>query len=391
MFRRARETAETVADRGSAVWGLVLTSVYGYAGNLHEPIEDLRELRDDSAVDLVHFANGRMAQLRLSGERISEPPEIAEALHVARELSDPVARTSFTNAYAYLKAIQGLYGEALSLALETLNDAQAYQLSYVAPHAYWQVGLASLGLRRFADCDRALQQAKRAAPAADGFHALNNRCLRARLNLAQEELNAARDEMDYEVTGFVQPQMRAEFQATKALVLAVCSSHQEARAAISSLDTTTSDIHGLVAMAHAVIAVHAEDYERVLETVQTCASLNIWDPFVCAIRAVPEILGAAAREPSFRGDLERVLTDSRDFSLARRFGLRVERARTAHVGLLSPREREVFELLKNGLTNREIARALFISEATAKVHVRHVMEKLGARTRTQAATRVLHD
>ncbi len=44
-------------------------------------------------------------------------------------------------------------------------------------------------------------------------------------------------------------------------------------------------------------------------------------------------------------------------------------------------------MLAQGLTNREIASALYISEATAKVHVRHILGKLGVRTRTEAAVR----
>jgi DNA-binding NarL/FixJ family response regulator len=52
---------------------------------------------------------------------------------------------------------------------------------------------------------------------------------------------------------------------------------------------------------------------------------------------------------------------------------------------LSPREREIHELLAHGRSNRAIAKTLFISESTVKVHVRHVFEKLGVHTRTEAA------
>jgi two-component system nitrate/nitrite response regulator NarL len=52
---------------------------------------------------------------------------------------------------------------------------------------------------------------------------------------------------------------------------------------------------------------------------------------------------------------------------------------------LTPREREVFALIGQGKTNREIAKALFLAETTVKVHVRHILRKLGVRTRTEAA------
>jgi non-specific serine/threonine protein kinase len=53
-------------------------------------------------------------------------------------------------------------------------------------------------------------------------------------------------------------------------------------------------------------------------------------------------------------------------------------------GLLSEREREVLRLLADGLTNREIAQALVVTEHTAKFHVASLLNKLGASTRGQA-------
>lgn len=51
---------------------------------------------------------------------------------------------------------------------------------------------------------------------------------------------------------------------------------------------------------------------------------------------------------------------------------------------LTEREVEVLREVANGNRNRNIAEKLFISEETVKVHIKHIMEKLGASDRTQA-------
>jgi len=55
------------------------------------------------------------------------------------------------------------------------------------------------------------------------------------------------------------------------------------------------------------------------------------------------------------------------------------------VGALTSRERQVFALLADGQSNREIARTLRVSEKTVKTHVSAVLAKLGVADRTQAA------
>ena len=53
---------------------------------------------------------------------------------------------------------------------------------------------------------------------------------------------------------------------------------------------------------------------------------------------------------------------------------------------LTPREREVLEMLASGLVNKEIAAKLSISEHTVKFHVASILGKLGAATRTEAVS-----
>lgn len=54
---------------------------------------------------------------------------------------------------------------------------------------------------------------------------------------------------------------------------------------------------------------------------------------------------------------------------------------------LTPREREVVQLLAEGLPNKAIADRLQITEHTVKYHVAAILAKLGAQTRTEAVAR----
>jgi two-component system nitrate/nitrite response regulator NarL len=55
------------------------------------------------------------------------------------------------------------------------------------------------------------------------------------------------------------------------------------------------------------------------------------------------------------------------------------------INSLSPREREILDHIARGASNKEVARALGIAEATVKIHVQHILRKLNLSSRVQAA------
>jgi DNA-binding NarL/FixJ family response regulator len=59
--------------------------------------------------------------------------------------------------------------------------------------------------------------------------------------------------------------------------------------------------------------------------------------------------------------------------------------------MLTAREREILQLLADGMSNSDVAAKLFISQETVKSHVRHILTKLEADTRTQAVAIALRE
>jgi DNA-binding NarL/FixJ family response regulator len=188
------------------------------------------------------------------------------------------------------------------------------------------------------------------------------------------------------------PSLHGEFLATQAICLALLRRFEDAaRLHRDALDvTSTIETAVLAACARAIISLSlgAEDAAR---SAQEAFSIAIHhgnvDNFVSAYRAYPSLLPAVAQAGKLKPRLLSVVERAGDLTLARRLGLHPESI-VAKRWQLTRREEEVLALLTQGLSNREIAERLVIAEVTVKVHVRHILAKLGVRSRTEAVLRV---
>jgi DNA-binding NarL/FixJ family response regulator len=184
------------------------------------------------------------------------------------------------------------------------------------------------------------------------------------------------------------PSWLGEYLGTRAVVLARLGRPSEAmKAAAQAVGTSRAvEVRLLAVAARAIIATDETDHLPVETLINTAKALAVWDPVVFALRASPGLADSVASNDAFRPTLGDIYQRSQDHALARRAGFRTRATRSPDE-VLSPREREVLGLIARGLRNHEISAALFIAESTTKVHVRHILEKLGVRTRAEAVAR----
>jgi DNA-binding NarL/FixJ family response regulator len=143
----------------------------------------------------------------------------------------------------------------------------------------------------------------------------------------------------------------------------------------------------LILCIRALAALKARE-QNLNETIQRLVAASFEagavDYVITTYRASPDLLAALLRSAETSEATAYIVARANDSELVESMGVDILSVHDP-VSTLSPREREVYDLLCDGLSNIEIARRLFISHATAKVHVRHVYDKLGIRSRTAIA------
>ena len=132
---------------------------------------------------------------------------------------------------------------------------------------------------------------------------------------------------------------------------------------------------------------HEGDTRELVAAFEHSYAIGHVDSVILAYRSYSPILSVLATDRHAVPRLKDVLAAGRDYGPAKRVGIRLTSPEPELPSVLTEREMDVVALLHEGLSNAQIAKALWISESTAKVHVRHILRKLGVRTRTEAAVR----
>jgi len=384
-FRRAGKIADAAALKQTARWGELSSSVDLELESAERVMHEVVANESRDAAGIVRRSNAQLIyEIRFGGLESLREAELAK--QVVDHVKDPVRRAGFWSVYATGLAVAAYYETALDAAASLLEDARNYRVDFALPYGHAIIAMGALGLRRYTDAADAVAMAAAAAARTVDAHALANAsAIHARLLLSQGRYEEALVCLDAPLVGAMTRGMIGELLACRALAQACLRDPAYSKLAAKALaETRTLETRVLVPVAHAIFKslTNAPGLARAARlAVDSAAALQSWDCFVCGYRAHPEFLLPLRADSDRLALLTRIATRTGAGDVFETIGL----ARATRERALSPREAEVHSLLALGLTNREIAGRLFISEATVKLHVHRVLGKLDARTRTAAA------
>ena len=393
LLARARTCAATTAELSQAIYGASTVAAYighSSASQLAREFEALDERTPDFR---LRVATGRLYTAQASGD-------LEEALVFARPLldlversRDPMIRCSYLNVLATATALHAEYREASRILMLLREEAERTRLAFAVKESELRDAMVRAGERQFVQAAALLDRIRDDA-VVRGDTYLFGGAVALRLRIAAMQRSRAPRLLLRIDPDQLRGQMRGEVLASLALYYA--STGDEARAtelAGAALHASDDSETRVLASVAAVVArgvaerePREADVERLCHTV---LETRVYDSVVCGYRVWPELLGYLLRGGLSKSSLAQLLVESHDERLGVGLDLPVPVKREAWANaMLTPREREVLALIAEGLTNQEIADRLYISRSTAKVHVLHILDKLGVRSRTEAALRV---
>ena len=314
-----------------------------------------------------------------------EQLELAESLMAGVE--EPFSRTNLLHHLSYTYVLVAQYEKAVAVSLRVADEARDVGMSFVIDYALLRRAAAYSGMRRLGQTQGVLDDLQRRSEAASTFVLDNLKLLRARLALTSGDLERAHALLDMRFRVRERPAFQGEVCGYRAIVSAGLGNFDAATRALQIDDKhfQFAESRALRIVARAILEVeHHGHLGSENGALLYTATSGDADAVVMGYRAHRGLAQAAAESPTLRPVIADLLMRSHDVDIARAVGLTIPRERRPRQRL-SPREQEVYDLIAQGRTNLEIARTLFISESTTKVHVRHIFEKLGVRSRAEAA------
>lgn len=384
---KAVEWAETPSDERAALWSAYLAAL-GQASEEAEALLLSLSQRAGSDVDsALRVAIGRVSYASRKGSFKGAWLLLEPLLPLAEATRDPAVATSFLAQCAIVRVMAAEYEHGLALVTTALERSEKLGLTVALPQCLFWKALAEIGLGRLEHARASAERLR--SLVVDPYTEIIDLQLKLRLQLALGgtcEWNLYERDFPSEL----QRVAVGDFYGVVGLGLTAAGKPEALRfLELARSLSSSAEARYFVEFAELIAAFHRGEPDaanRASSLARAAHDDGMDDAWVMAYRLCPDVLTSVANSPNwpaFRVVVERANDASFALHLGvSDFGDRTGRTPTA---ALTRREAEVLELLRVGLSNSEIAERLVISTSTAKVHVHHILEKLGVESRLQAA------
>ncbi|HEU4450746.1 MAG TPA: LuxR C-terminal-related transcriptional regulator [Gaiellaceae bacterium] len=391
MFAAARARAKSKEDVKEALWGLLLTSTEIHPETMGKYLDELETRYSDDIDIRYRVATGRYGAAEQTASIAGEWDRLSALLPSIQHVTDPLAASGFLVITAAAANLRGRYSEARSLAQRALSLCRELHIEFGVGVCLAYRAVAEIGLRRFSEARRSLDLFHQSAiRREDPFILVEGLTIEARLLATIGALDAALRTADEMPLENAPPRAKGTYLATRSIILAALGrvdeaqeTAQDARSHCTNIETHHGSMLG-ESIAAVALRPTNDAKNRLTESIIACGQADYIDGVVFAYRLYPHLLQMVRDDAGALNVLKSALTYAGDFAIARSAQIAVKLDRPESLSALSPRELEVLALLSQGMSNEEIARALYIARSTAKVHVRNILRKLGVRNRLQA-------
>ena len=395
-FSGADDLARSSRVTEDLLWGKLVSASALEAPSMSDYTIALRRISDPrSANTQLRLAAAAYVAGRASGSLASALVDSDLAAPLIADCSDPMVASMFLHSYAYILALAARYDDALAVVHQALSFSTRFRLRFVKVHVLPTQAIALIGIRNFQEAERALDQALAAVsdPGSRRYVEMNARIIRARGFLARQDFDAAERITAPYGGGVPERALYGELLATHALGAIGNGRYGAARRFSDEAVATSKGVeavctHALVQEIAAFID-HTHHPMTRPAAVPDVISRGGADLLVASYRAFP---GWAAHILSgeYRSSVADIMSAAHDDEIATSSGVHLLRStQMTNTKRLTRREREVADLLAEGLSNAQIASILVLTESTVKVHIRSIFRKLGVTRRTEAVIKLL--
>ncbi len=374
---RACELARDDASLRAALYARFLAEVELENPQATRFLDDFATTADLSVDDMLRLGGGRLFHAHRLGPLYPCIDETRPLEALLSSASDPFIVSSYLTTRARALCSAGLYSESWNTIEQALDEARRSHLEFAIPHILATRAHTATALSRNGEFRR--QMAELDITARSSTHVVANiALLRAQAHLVSQRFTSA-VQILREAPVPADRGTHSELLGYLALTLSLLGQSREAAsfAREAAELSRSAEPRVVVALVDVVIASNTNSLlqERLASAIKIIASTGFVDPIVILFRACPKLA-------------PQVATFVRSNPGATVIRPKIEhwaRQASKQTGILTTREAQILELVAGGGSSREIARQLFISEPTVKVHLRHIYEKLGVRNRAEAS------